>query len=587
VAAFASISGFLAGFLRPGWQSGVETAQALAGLVSYPPGNPVYMYDVKLWTIVNQIAVVLFHFGLSERQVSVLVSAVNGGVAFLALALCTFAVSENLWLALAMPFAINSSPVIFDVSYTPSLAAGQNTAGLYGLSMVLLTLSLMSLRRHRAAGFALGIMPAVHPALGIWCWVIALISMFWDRDYREKSVPQMWKAALIGLAVSFLSFCVQLSWMIPVLPRLDAGTRNNFIQTWVRYIDTHRQPVDLSLAGVKLTIFGLVFVFLLMQRSTFSIETRLMLRVFVTSALLAMAAAIISWIPAQYMWPPLLTLMPMRVFALVTVLFIPMLFGVLYRFGSFWVHLNRSMLAGLLSIPLLLYNLKKACTVAACPAGLLAFLNSATSLLTPDAYILACLTLSMLGLLLWRYATTQKHEPESVRYSRPLSAGMATIMIAAVLQAEARLWIGSHQASAGLTDRTNNAVLAAVAREPGLILTTPLDLVQLRTRKPLVIDPGGLDSIPYVPESGPALNQILRKVYAVDLLDPPQVIKDHPYEADVMRATKPVWEQRSTQEWKYLASEFGFNIILTDPTWNLHLPRADSDDEFVLYRVPK
>ena len=58
--------GFRIGYVNfPTWQVAVETAQVGAGFVHYPAGNPFYICDTKLWTI-------LAGFTGSERRSNLL-----------------------------------------------------------------------------------------------------------------------------------------------------------------------------------------------------------------------------------------------------------------------------------------------------------------------------------------------------------------------------------------------------------------------------------------------------------------------------------------------------------------------------------
>src|SRR4029434_5159858 len=54
-------------------------------------------------------------------------------------------------------------------------------------------------------------------------------------------------------------------------------------------------------------------------------------------------------------------------------------------------------------------------------------------------------------------------------------------------------------------DRTTSPALAQVANGSGLLLTGgDMQLIQIRTRRPVLINGGGLDGLPYALESGPA-----------------------------------------------------------------------------------
>lgn len=57
----SAIFGLGLALLRPAWQVAVEPGQVLAGIVQYPPDNPFYIYQIKLWTILHQASAVMLY----------------------------------------------------------------------------------------------------------------------------------------------------------------------------------------------------------------------------------------------------------------------------------------------------------------------------------------------------------------------------------------------------------------------------------------------------------------------------------------------------------------------------------------------
>jgi hypothetical protein len=52
----SGVLGFRVGYVGfPTWHVAVQTAQVLAGLVTYPPDNPFYIYHARLWTLLHQL----------------------------------------------------------------------------------------------------------------------------------------------------------------------------------------------------------------------------------------------------------------------------------------------------------------------------------------------------------------------------------------------------------------------------------------------------------------------------------------------------------------------------------------------------
>ena len=136
-------------------------------------------------------------------------------------------------------------------------------------------------------------------------------------------------------------------------------------------------------------------------------------------------------------------------------------------------------------------------------------------------------------------------------------------------------------------DRTNDPFFAAVAAEPnGLVATGgSFHLVQLYTRRPILLDGGALDSLPYAAESGPAMERILGEVYGIDFFNPPGEAKGAG--AIPPRINRPVWEGYSREKWLAIGRTFNVTQVLTRGDWTLDLPVAAENQWLRLYRIPK
>src|SRR5262245_43735692 len=96
--------GFVIGIRRfPTWQVSVEGGPVVAGIVQYPPDNPNYIYQLKLWTVLHQVCALWLQAGVSEIALSRLVSGLLGMVSFQALSVLVWAVSGDGLLAIGAP----------------------------------------------------------------------------------------------------------------------------------------------------------------------------------------------------------------------------------------------------------------------------------------------------------------------------------------------------------------------------------------------------------------------------------------------------------------------------------------------------
>jgi hypothetical protein len=564
----STATGFLLGaYARPMFQVSVESGQVLAGIVTYPAGNPFYIYHLKLWTIVNQLLALALTVGLSERTLSILVSGAIAGLSYGAVALCVFAASKNAFWGIAAPFLIDFTRVqpALAVNYPIDFMGTPHTYGVVGLAWSLMTLSWIALERYPVvAGLFLGLAPAVHPAMGVWCWIVLLIVLVWDRSHGATLVRAMWKPAAAGISVSAASLLLQLYWMRGAVPVVDSATQTQYISEWIQFFDFHRRPVYIILPGVQLGAIAIVLALLLIVfwDDVRDAAPRFLLRTVAVASALALTGAAISRLPPSLFPQSLLTLMPTRVFLLGNLAFVAVLLGTFARYTNLWVRIT-----ALLCIVLIVFGNEWAVLYALVFAGGIIAIWRAVSL-TADA----------------PRPTTNTSTPVHL-----LIGGLIAVLVAAL--ALQGIWVRLEEAplrQAALIDRTVSPLFAEASKSTGLIAigTRCCAWTQLRTRRPVLVETGGLDQIMYAPESAPAMNTALKAVYGVDLLNPDEILRSAGFDEDLTPVAKPLWEARTTEEWKALGRQFGFTSVLTSGAWTLQLPEAARDSELILYRIP-
>src|SRR5262249_58589914 len=110
-------------------------------------------------------------------------------------------------------------------------------------------------------------------------------------------------------------------------------------------------------------------------------------------------------------------------------------------------------------------------------------------------------------------------------------------------------------------DRTTDPALAAASRVEGLIAVAPsVNTAQVMTRRPIVLDPGALDMLPYALAGAPQVERILGDLYGIEYFNPPgSAIRQGvvPY-----GMAKKVWESRAPVGWRATATRIGFTHVL-------------------------
>lgn len=112
-----------------------------------------------------------------------------------------------------------------------------------------------------------------------------------------------------------------------------------------------------------------------------------------------------------------------------------------------------------------------------------------------------------------------------------------------------------------------------------------LHLVQLRTRRPVVIDGGGLDGLPYAVAGAPEMVRILRDIYGIDFFHPPP--EAHGIGMIPSSFNRRIWEAYSTDRWKEIRREYNVTQVMTYNDWTLRLPIVAQNARALLYEIPE
>ena len=554
------------------WQVAVESAQVVARLVPYPQGNPFYVYHTKLWTVLHQVLAVLLAAGFSERALSVAVSGLLGMVSFQAVSLVAYALSRDAWIAAGASALVFFTRVAEANSIYPIWLVGtSHTYGIIALSFAALVIGFLGCGWYRTGVFLLGFAPAVHPSVGAWLILIAAIVFVTDwRQLRGELRPAL-PAFLAGCGVTAASLAIQLL-LVADVPEVDPSTTTKYLAAFVSFWDMHRQPVELGAATVRVNAALLVVAcfFLLRQPLQLSGPSRLLMRFVAATAALSVALAFISWIPPDKLPPAILIAMPGRVLNLNMLIAAPLLIGLFAAWRRTWAG------AGLLLIlcaALLVGNRSGLWTF---DGGHQALAAAVPPVLRPNAtnVVLIAMLLAMAAAWVGR---------QSGRAAVARLAYQATLLL--MLVAIVLTWNLQRPRGFEMTDRTNDVLFRLLSEGRGLLLTGgDLHLIQLRSRRPVLLDGGGLDALPYAVESAPEMDRILREIYGVDLLNPPEEAR---FRGSIPpEFTRAVWQSYTREQWEALGSRFGVRQVLTPGDWELKLPVAVRNRTLTVYDIP-
>lgn len=587
-------TGALLGWLHADHQWAVEHAQVLAGIVAYPPDSPVALQHAKLWSLIPQIGAVLLRAGMSELALSMLLSSALGLVSLQAVAMTIYALGRDARIAIGGALVIAAARAVeFGVVYPIWLYGGPHTYGIAGLSFAVLALALVGAGWRRSGTVLVALAPAVHTAIGLWLWAVVFAALFIAAvapslrvapsfrvapNFRVApsfgvapsfSSAMSFRDALAGLAVTLASY-VAHRVLAPPLPVIDAADAARLFDAFVPFWDAHRHPPDFRHAGIWITAGGgaVSAVWIVVRRRVLAPGPALLLR---AAAIGAAASLVLAWLARTPAARPdwFLAAMPGRFVNLSIALAPALLIGAA---ASLRASPARDLLLAALAAALLL-----------APASSLWPAIDGAPL--PGVSVPWTLALGAVGVLLIAIGTRHgASEPPRAGGARVVARHVSTLAFAI---AAAALAIDGSRASARharFRDWTNDHVFFLASRGEGPLLTGgDLFMVQLRTRRSVLLDGGTLDTLPYAIESGPAVDRILREVYGIDLANPP---------GDAWgggrvpsQSNQAIWEEYSSDRWREVLRAYGVTQVLTYDDWNLQLPRVASNGSVALYAI--
>jgi hypothetical protein len=569
----SALAGCATGALRPALHAAIEPAQVLAGVVVYPDGNPFALYQASLWTIWHQLLAPLLAAGIPERTLSMVLSGAMGALAFAAIALFARGQGAALWLAFAVPFLlVQANTTQWGLNYPIFLVGHPHTYGMAGLSWLLLVVALLGAERWGAAAFLLGLAPALHASLGAWLGlVVAAAALAGVRELRPHARALLVGGAA-GVAASVASLVLHLAGPRAQPPAVDPSVASTYLDTFVRLWDVHRAPLALRDWRVLVVACELALVWLSLRAAPRpGPGAALALRTLAGVSLLGLAVVAAQDLGLLDALPDAIVVaMPTRLLNLPMLAFVPLLAGVLWRFRA-----DPAARVALLAL----------CAGALAGPGRPALARVGLPLLGLLAVALVARGGDLAGALRHPRATAPRAPRPTAGVARGLDAAIALACAAAVA------WVGATSVQSlrprlrMLIDSTNDRALAEAARGNGLLAVgSGIPFPQLRTRRPVLIDPTALDMLPYAPAGGPALAHILDGVYGVDFFAPPEsALQSAGVPEEPVRA---LFERRSAADWSALGAEFGFTQVLVRVPWRLRLPLLARSRDVALYRVP-
>lgn len=550
------------------WQVAVESAQALAGVVEYPVTNVFYQYHLKAWTVLHQLLALALLTGFSEYTLSLVVSSMLGALSFASLSLCTYAICRRPDVATLTPLAalfLYGSGDHGGVSYPIFMMGTHHTYGVFGRGMALLAMSMLALGWRRTGSLTVGALPAFHAVWGLWAIVLAGLTLAW----QERSLRALYRKYGLwfsgGMALSVASFAFQ-QYLARDIPRVEKEQYLPYLQAFLALWDGHVVPVQPWQSGAALSLIAVVVAAVWLWPFTPRPDQSglFIFRMVTLAVVLGIVASFATWIPnsSDQFWR---TLMLHRVLNLVIYALPALIIGSIASVPS---RFARNALGG--SILAYLF----------CNWFFLTFLSSdkyGWALTHWKAFVAMAFVTAIAR---WKLA---KPQTQTVNAHPIFSLVLAVMLLAGALSTGMMKPNGTYP----LRGSGHDPVFHPDRSELGLLITPPAtEVVQLRMRQPILLNTGGLDQLRVVPIAGPEMARILERVYGIDLLDPPEIIRRmHPGGLPA-GISKKLWETRTSEEWARIGRDLGATHLMAPLDVTIQLDKLVSGGQYIVYSIP-
>jgi hypothetical protein len=564
------------GIVYGNWQVVVESGQAISGVVPYDNDNAFYRYHLKAWTFAHQVTALFLLTGLSAKAISLLVSAILGSMIFGVFSGIVWVLSKHRLFSLVAPFTILSlygikSHYTYGVVYPIFMFGTHHSNGVLGRNLAILTLLALASTRARSAFFLLGLLPAFHVTWGAWTWGVVFWWLVWEKRLNLETLKKCGPWMLGGFTITLVSFLYQRI-AAGDFPVVDAETQSRHLTAFFEHWDYHRATINLKVHGMYMGVTSLIVAgsWLYSFRDSLSNPAVSFLRILILSSIFSLIACVFTAFP-QFL-PNIVNMLMIGRFINLSIAALPVLIlGVLVS------HVNRSHFVQILLSAHFLYIVFD--------QFFMAFLSSDRF----GWYLPHWMEICGLGLVTAAYALHSKSKSVNLN-SVPLDKRALAIIVGSVsiVFVSAILDHGKplRNKKSFIVQDISPVLQSAAESEGYLISPGGIELIQLITGRPVLLNTGGLDQITVAPGSAPEMARVLEGVYGIDFFDPPDEIKERRPSALLENSGRDFWESRSPNDWAGISNDFNATQLLAPVEWKIQLTPSITDEDWALYDLP-
>lgn len=583
------------------WDETYEHAQILSGQVVYPVGHPLALYVHNAFSLQTHVSAWLLSLGAGPALVCGLRNVLFLLASMLPVYVLTVTLTRSVMAALLAALLMMQGILLeFDGSYPTMVWPETYSNGHIGGGVVLLALAALVAGRYAIAFFMLGLIPAIHvgqwPPLAATCALFGAFALWRERDVTPAT---RWIGFFaLGLGATFLFWMLHRQSTLPIPTAGPFAAGGDTEAVWKGYTALHDPHRRFPPGNGHAMLAGTMLLAWLGARFVPGARLRqacvgLAIYASVVGALVWGTMAVHAWmgpdIPFLLIaWMPyrLINHIPAIMLALAVALILArwpgrglyivigaVLFGMLQPLWPMVVGgaLHARYLAGGECVAYALFGVALFAVAPQRGAGRWACIALTATAIVPLAmyhrFGAACVVGGIVAGYIFNRLTISR-------------TAMPATLLLIVVGAVALLWHqGQYRKHLPVTEFQSEIARAISTHERVLLLAPPDNLLlQATTNLPVLAEVATPSLISYVPAIGPAIDQLYENLYGISFGFPEPTLAALP-------TWQAIWRARENEQWKLLATRYGFTHVIAPADLPLQLPEILAADGYALYAV--
>jgi hypothetical protein len=248
-------------------QRSIDGGSLYANQIKYPDDSIVAETTLGLFTLLHQFSGILIFLIDDVYYSSFIIQIVSLFIFFIGIYLLSKTMGLGNYFILFSLFMWTSAIPYFFKDFTnvyPLIFRGEHTYGIYGITLCILSIALLSSKKVKLLGFVLPIFLVTQVAWAIWFVLIATLSLvIVNIGFNLSSLKEFIKGSFISLPFSVATFIHYLRNLSEQKVLISNDKLIN--ELWISYInfwDYHRS-LDFDFKSVYLNLIGFIVILIL------------------------------------------------------------------------------------------------------------------------------------------------------------------------------------------------------------------------------------------------------------------------------------------------------------------------------------